>query len=97
MTMGRLWALTLAVILSAAMAAGCSSATAMKNARAALDNAKAAGAEEKAPYEYYSAESYFGLAEHEVQEGDRKGAILFAEKSEKFSAEAVQKAGGGAK
>lgn len=98
MTMRRLWALTLAVILSVAMAAGCTStATSMKNARAALDNAKAAGAEEKAPYEYYMAESYFGLAEHEVQEGDKKGVKEFAEKSEKFSADAVNKAGGGAK
>ncbi len=95
--MRRLWALTLAVILSAGMAAGCSSAGAMKNARAALDNAKAADAEKNAPYEYYMAESYFRLAEHEVTEGDRKGAIEFAEKSEKFSAEAVKKAGGGAK
>lgn len=62
-----------------------------------MDNAKTAGVQEKAPYEYYMAESYFRLAEHEVAEGDRKGAIEFAEKSEQFSADAVKKAGGGAK
>ena len=95
--MKRPWALTLALILSAGMAAGCSSAGLLKNARASFDEAKAAGAEAKAPYEYYAAESYLGLAEHEVQEGDKDGARLFAEKSEKMSAEALKKAGGGAK
>lgn len=95
--MKRSWALTLAVFLSAGLAAGCSSAGLLKNARTSFDEAKAAGAEAKAPYEYYAAESYLGLAEHEVEEGDRDGVREFAEKSEKFSAEALKKAGGGAK
>ncbi len=95
--MKRPWALTLAVVLAAAMAAGCSSATALRNARSSFDKAKAAGAESKAPYEYYSAEAYLGLAEHEHEEGDRSGMREFSEISEKFSAEAIEKAGGGAK
>jgi hypothetical protein len=49
------------------------------------------------PYEYYAAEAYLGLAEHEIEEGDNAGASLFAEKSERMSAEARKKAGGGAK
>jgi hypothetical protein len=69
----------------------------VKNARTSFENAKAADAEAKAPYEYYAAEAYLGLADHEMEEGDRDGARLFAEKSEKMSAEALKKAGGGAK
>jgi len=95
--MNRPWALTLAVILSAGLAVGCSSPTALKNAQSSFGKAKAAGAEAKAPYEYYAAESYLGLAEHEVDEGDKDGVRLFAEKSERMSAEALKKAGGGAK
>ncbi len=95
--MKRPWALVFAVILSAALAAGCASTTALNNARTSFDQAKAAGAETKAPYEYYSAEAYLGLAEHEKDEGDKEGINEFAEKSQKFSAEAIQKAGGGAK
>ena len=95
--MKRPWALTLAVILSAGLAVGCSAKHAVKNARASFENAKTAGAETKTPYEYYAAEAYLGLAEHEVEEGDRAGVRLFAEKSEQMSAEALQKAGGGAK
>ncbi len=95
--MGRLWVLALAVILTAGLAIGCSSATALKNSKSSFENAKAAGAETKAPYEYYSAEAYLGLAEHETDEGDRRGVREFSEKSQQFSAEALKKAGGGAK
>jgi hypothetical protein len=87
----------LAVILSAGLATGCSAKHSVQNASDSFEKAKAAGAETKAPYEYYAAEAYLGLAEHEVEEGDKDGARLFAEKSEKMSAEALKKAGGGAK
>ncbi|NNF84344.1 MAG: hypothetical protein HKM29_04225, partial [Deltaproteobacteria bacterium] len=46
---------------------------------------------------YYAAEAYLGLAEHEQEEGDKDGVREFAEKSEQYSAEALKKAGGGAK
>jgi len=95
--MKRPFAVLLAVILSAGLAVGCTSATALKNAQASFDKAKAAGAEAKAPYEYYAAETYLGLAQHETDEGDRAAVRDFAAKSEKYSAEALQKAGGGAK
>lgn len=93
----RRWARILTVVLAAGLATGCSSATALKNAKSSFEQAKAAGAEKKAPYEYYMAESYLGVAEHESQEGDSKGVREFVEKSEQYSAEAIRKAGGGAK
>lgn len=95
--MWRCRARILTVILAAGLAAGCSSATALKNAKSSFEQAKAAGAEKKAPYEYYMAESYLGVAEHASEEGDRDGVREFAEKSGQFSAEAITKAGGGAK
>lgn len=98
--MKRLWVLLFAVVLSATLAVGCARAhkTALNNARTSLDQAKAMGVEKTAPYEYYTAESYLRIAEHEAtEEGDYKGAKEFAEKSQKASAEAMKKAGGGAK
>jgi hypothetical protein len=87
-----------------AFAAGCSgflghasAAQKLTNAQEALAKAKAAGAETKAPTEYYMAQEYLGKAEHEVAEGDRPFAKEMAEKSEQFSKAALQKAGGGAK
>jgi hypothetical protein len=85
-----------ALLACVALFAGCA-ANAVSNARVSLDKAKAAGAEAKAPGDFYMAQEYLGLADHEVNEGDSKGAREFAEKSEKYSKEALQKAGGGAK
>lgn len=65
--------------------------------REALDKAKAAGAETKAPMDYHMAVEYLNYAAHESQEGDNNQAQVFAEKCKERSAEAVQKAGGGAK
>jgi len=98
--MKRPWALLFAMVLAAILAVGCARAhkTALNNARTSLDQAKAMGVEEKAPYEYYTAESYLRIAEEEATtEGDYKGAKEFAEKSQKASAEGMKKAGGGAK
>lgn len=87
----------LVLLLPAVLAAGCASTTALKKADTAFGKAKAAGAETKAPFEYYSAEAYLDLAHHEKAEGDRDMVVDFSQKSEKFSAEALQKAGGGMK
>ena len=95
--MNRICKALLVLLLPAFLAAGCTSAAALKNAKTAFGNAKAAGAETKAPFEYHAAEAYLDLAEHEKVEGDRKAVVDFSKKSEKFSAEALQKAGGGAK
>jgi hypothetical protein len=95
--MKRPWAVATAIVLSAGLAAGCGATKAVKSARASLERAKAAGAETKAPYEYYAAEAYFHQANHEVGEGDTKQGKAFANQSEFFSAKAIEKAGGGAK
>jgi len=85
------------LLLPAILAAGCASTTALRKADGSFGQAKAAGAESKAPFEFYAAEAYLGLAHHEQAEGDRKGVVEFSGKSEKYSAEALQKAGGGMK
>ena len=95
--MKRPWAVAAAVVLSAGLAAGCATAKAMRSAQTSFEKAKAAGAEAKAPYEYYAAEAYFLQAKHEEVEGDGKQARVFANQSEFFSAKAIEKAGGGAK
>jgi len=95
--MGKLsckWVVALAWV---ALFAGCTANT-IGSARASLDRAKAAGAEAKAPMEYYMAEEYLVQAEKEqVGDGDRKQGRIYAEKSLNYSAEAIRKAGGGAK
>lgn len=82
-------------LLPAFLAAGCAPTAALRKADGAFANAKAAGAESKAPFEYYAAEAYLDLAHHEKAEGDRGGVVEFSKTSEKHSAEALRKAGGG--
>ena len=53
-----------------------------------------AGAEPKAPFEYYAAEAYLEVAEHEQGEMDLKAARAFAEQSAAYSAQAIAKMGG---
>ena len=63
----------IATVLTAALwAGGCATTNAIKSARESLDRAKSAGAEAKAPYEYYSAAAYLYQANHEAGEGDKK-------------------------
>lgn len=95
--MKRTWAVWSAVVLSAGLAAGCATTRALESAQASYQKAKAAGAESKAPFEYYSAEAYLAQAKHEHDEGDSKQAKVFAKQSEYYSAKAIEMAGGGAK
>lgn len=85
------------LLVPAILATGCASTAALKKADTAFGQAKAAGAETKAPFEYYAAEAYLDLAHHESAEGDRDMTVEFSQKSEQYSAEALQKAGGGMK
>jgi len=94
----------LILLTCVALAAGCGkflghagTAEKLTIAQESLAKAKAAGAETKAPADYYLAEEYLKKAEHEVAEGDRPFAKELAEKSEQHSKAALQKAGGGAK
>ncbi|MEK6695992.1 MAG: DUF4398 domain-containing protein [Candidatus Deferrimicrobiota bacterium] len=87
----------IAVLACVALFAGCGATNAISNARASFDRAKAAGAETKAPADYYMAEAYLDKADHEAKEGDNSQARHFADQSGKYSSQALQKAGGGAK
>ncbi len=88
------WIVVLACV---ALFAGCGAANAIGNARASFDRAKAAGAETKAPVDFYMAEAYLEKADHEAKEGDTKQARYYADQAEKYSGMALRKAGGGAK
>lgn len=63
----------------------------------AFDAAKKAGAEKKAPYEYYAAQEYLALAEKESHEADKPAVEEFAATAMKYAEQALSKAGGGAK
>ncbi len=92
--MKRPFSFILAVALSAAFAAGCATTGALDAARASFEKSKAAGAEKIAPYEYYQAEEFLKLAEHEATEGDGKQSRQYAEQAQAFSKAALEKAGG---
>ena len=88
----------LAVVLCAGlMVAGCATGKGIKNAQAQLEKAKAAGALNKAAFEYYAAEAYLGQAVRQAEEGDKKQAKIFTKQSTDFSAKALEMAKGGAK
>lgn len=95
--MKRPWVALLSVVLFAGIAAGCATANALQNARNSLDKAKAAGAETKAPFEYYAAEAYLGKAIFQAEKGDNRQADIFTGQSQEYSAKALELAGGGAK
>lgn len=95
--MKRILAIWSAVVLSSGLAAGCATTRAIESAEASYQRARTAGAETKAPFEYYSAEAYLAQAKHEYEEGDRKQTKAYAQQSEFFSAKAIEMAGGGAK
>jgi len=95
--MKRTWVLLLAFVLCAGLVAGCATDNAIQNARMSLDKAKAAGAQNKAAFEYYAAEEYLKKAEFQAQKGDYKHADGFTKQSQEYSAKALQMAGGGAK
>ena len=67
---------------------------AVQRARISLQAAKAAGCEFAAPFEYYMAQEYFQLAEHELAGGDKDGVVGFAEKSNAHAIRAIEMAKG---
>jgi len=95
--MKRPWIVLLAVVLCVGLVAGCATANAIQGARTSLDKAKAAGAESKAPFEYYAADAYLGKAVHQAEKGDNKQADIFTKQSQEYSAKALEMAGGGKK
>ena len=57
-----------------------------------LEAAETAGAEEKAPYEYYSAKEYLHKSKEEVGHADFENAVEMATKALEFAKKAKQKA-----
>jgi len=101
--MKTFWARTVLLLVCATLI-GCSSSryfstsNRIAECREALGKAKAAGAETKAPMDYYMAQEYLFYADKEaVGDGDNKQAQVFAEKCKQSAEAALQKAGGGAK
>lgn len=93
--MRRVLLLSVGVGLVAAALAGCTAGQQVHQARLAFQQAGQAGAESKAPYPYYAAREYLGMAEHEWNtDFDGGAARAYAMRSMEFSEEAVQKSGG---
>jgi hypothetical protein len=70
---------------------------AVERARLSLQAAKSEGCEFAAPFEYYMAQEYLQLAEHELAGGDKDGVVEFAEKSSVHAIKAIETAKGGKK
>jgi len=79
-----------------ALLAGCSTLGGLQQASDQLAQAKAAGAEQKAPYEYTAAELYLQMAAEQKQVWDWSAASEWAQKSLTYSGQALEKAKGGA-
>lgn len=88
--------IVLVVLMSLAMAmiGGCAASGKVEMAGSSFKQARELGAEQKAPYEYYAAEAYLEMAEHEITEGDGKQAGVFAEQARQFAEQAISKSGG---
>lgn len=67
---------------------------AVERARMSLQAARTEGCEFAAPFEYYMAQEYLQLAEHELAGGDKEGVVEFAEKSNDHSVKAIEIAKG---
>ena len=96
--MKRPWVGLLAVVLIVGLsAAGCASANRIQKARATMDEARAAGAVYKAPFEYKAAEAYLAKAVYQAEKGDCKAADSFTKEAQAYANQALEMSGGGAK
>ena len=86
----------LGVLACGALLAGCASYNEIRQATDQLAVAKAAGAEEKAPYDYTAADLYLQAAVEERKDFDWKAASEWARRSSLHSAKALEQAKGGA-
>ncbi len=56
-----------------------------------IREAEAAGAKQRAPYEYYSAVEHLNVSKEELSEADDKNAKVFGEKARAMAEKALQK------
>ena len=96
--MKRLWLGLLAFVLVVGLsAAGCATANKIQAARKTMDQARAAGAVYKAPFEYKAAEAYLSKAVYQAEKGDCKAADSFTKEAQAYANQALEMSGGGAK
>lgn len=84
---------TATLTMALLVCAGCGSAFSaerMGRAQERLREAREAGAEALAPYEFHSARAYLRKAETEAAEADYDDAITLASSSEAFSTRAIE-------
>ncbi len=97
--MRRRWtrraALAAAAAGGLALLGGCATNQTLAQARDAFGQARQAGAEARAPYDYAAAEVYLDLAEHEWREFDYPQTAVYAEKALDHAKKAAGSAGGG--
>lgn len=87
------WTGILWTVAAGALLAGCAVYT-PRDIRAVEDlirEAEAAGAEQKAPYEYYSAVEHLNVSKEELSEADDEAAKVFGEKAKAMAEKALQK------
>ncbi len=87
------WTGMLFAVAVAALVAGCAVYT-PRDISAVEDlirQAEAAGAKQKAPYEYYSAVEHLNVSKEELSEADDENAKVFGEKAKAMAEKALQK------
>jgi hypothetical protein len=85
--------LVLGISLAAPVLGGCGGGYYMLSANAAtsrLEEARAMGAEQLAPYEYYYAKEHLRQAQIEAAEANYSDAINYAETAEEYANRAIQ-------
>lgn len=96
--MKRPWVALCAIVLIVGLSiAGCATANKIQAARSTMDQARAAGAVYKAPFEYKAAEAYLKQAVYQAEKGDRKAADEFTKEAQAYASKALEMSGGGAK
>ena len=95
--MKRPWVAWLVVVLCTGLVAGCATKYAIERTQSTFAQAKAAGAQTKAPFEYYAAEAYLAKAVHQAEKGDPKQAEIFNKQAADYAAKALELSKGGAK
>jgi hypothetical protein len=95
--MKQRWSISLTSFVGLVLLAACAPTAVMKGAQLSYQDAKKAGAKEKAPYEFYASKVYLDLADLANREKAYPSAKGFAEKSQELSRQAFEKAGGGVK
>ena len=84
-------AITLAcALLSVSGCGGVLYAAYSASATARIEEAKTAGAEERARYEYFSAQEYMTKAKQEAAQGDYSDAMALSDEAEKFAEKAIK-------